>query len=48
VPKDLDARKLSGAIRHLRPKLDAIQESALPLLSFISKADLTRNRRASA
>lgn len=45
TPRDLDAKKLSGAIRHLRPKLDKIHP-ALPLLSFISKAD--RDRRASA
>ena len=48
TPKDLDARKLSGAIRHLRPKLEEINEFAFPLLSFISKADADRNRRASA
>ena len=46
-PKDLDARKLSGAVRTLRPRLNAIHESAIPLLSFISKAD-DRRRRASA
>jgi hypothetical protein len=46
TPKDLDAKKLSGAVRHLRPKLDKIHESAFPLLSFISKAD--RDTRASA
>ena len=45
--KDLDARKLSEIVRHLRPRLDKIHESALPLLSFISKADLDRSRRAS-
>ena len=38
-PKDLDAAKLSGTARLLRPKLSQIHESALPLLSFISKAD---------
>jgi hypothetical protein len=46
TPKDLDAKKLSGAVRHLRPKLDKIHESVFPLLSFISKAD--RDTRASA
>jgi hypothetical protein len=45
APKDLNAKKLSGAVRHLRPKLDKIHESAFPLLSFISKAD--RDKRAS-
>jgi hypothetical protein len=46
TPKDLNAKKLSGAVRHLRPKLDEIHETAFPLLSFISKAD--RDKRASA
>jgi hypothetical protein len=48
APKDLDARKLSGAVRHLRPKLDAIHESAFPLLTFISKADAHRSKLVSA
>lgn len=38
-PRDLDVLKLAGTTRLLRPKLDAIHESAMPLLSFISKAD---------
>jgi len=46
APQNLNAKKLSGVVRHLRPKLDEIHESAFPLLSFISKAD--RDRRASA
>ncbi|HET7413546.1 MAG TPA: hypothetical protein VFJ18_12890 [Pararhizobium sp.] len=37
--KDVDARKLSGAIRHVRPKLSHIGEEAFPLFSFISKGD---------
>ena len=44
APKDLDARKLSGAVRHLRPKLDEINEFAFPLLSFVSKADVERRK----
>ena len=44
TPKDLDARKLSGAVRHLRPKLSEIKEFAFPLLSFISAADVERRR----
>lgn len=40
TPKDLDARKVSGVIRHLRPRLSAIQESAFPLLSFISNREV--------
>jgi hypothetical protein len=46
--KDLDAKKLAGFIGHLQPKLEQIHESALPLLSFISRADFNRNKRASA
>jgi hypothetical protein len=46
--KDLDAKKLAGFIRHLRPRLEQIHEPALPLLSFISRADFYRNKRASA
>lgn len=38
-PRDLDISKLTGTVRRLRPKLDEIDESALPLLSFVSKAD---------
>lgn len=48
APKDLDAKKLSGALRHLRPKLIEIQEFAIPLLSFISQADLRRHKRVTA
>lgn len=44
-PKDLDVAKLTGTVRKLRPKLDKIEESAFPLLSFISAADY--NARAS-
>ena len=39
VPKDLDARKVTGLVRHVRPKLTAIGEGAFPLMSFISKGD---------
>jgi hypothetical protein len=46
--KDLDGKKLAGFIGHLRPKLKQIHEPALPLLSFISRADFYRNKRASA
>lgn len=48
APKDVDAKKLSGALRHLRPKLSEIDESAIPLLSFISQADWRRHKRATA
>lgn len=44
TPKDLDAKKLSGAVRHIRPKLAEIGESAFPLLSFISKGEFDAER----
>lgn len=38
--KDLDSRKVAGAVRHVRPKLsEQLDEWAFPLLSFISKGD---------
>jgi len=38
-PKDLDASKLSGAVRNVRPKLRDIGEAAFPLFSFVSRRD---------
>ena len=46
--KDLDAKKLAGFIGHLQPRLEQVHETALPLVSFISRAELNRNKRASA
>lgn len=37
--RDIDARKISGAVRHVRPKLSAIGELAFPMLSFITQSD---------
>lgn len=45
---DLDPKKLAGFVAHLRPRLEQMQETALPLLYFISSAELNRNKRASA
>lgn len=45
---ELDARKISGAIRYLRPKLSAIKETAFPVLSFISNADLETGKVGAA
>lgn len=42
TPKDLDARKVSGAVRNVRPKLFALGEKAFPLLSFITQGDARR------
>lgn len=38
-PSDLDARKMAGAVRQVRPKLAEIGEEAFPLLSFVSERD---------
>lgn len=48
TPKDLDARKISGAVRHVRPVLSEIGETAFPILSFISQADMGSAQLASA
>lgn len=37
--KSLDARKASGLLRHMRPKIADLGEDAFPILSFISKAE---------
>ena len=44
----LNARKASGLLRHIRSRLDEIQESRFPLLFFISKADDEKKRPAAA
>jgi len=46
--RDLDAKKLAGFIGHLQPRLEQMHETALPLVYFISSAELSRNKRASA
>lgn len=38
-PKDIDIKKLSGVVRHVRPRLTDIGEESFPLFSFISKGD---------
>ena len=43
-----DPRSVSGLESNLRPVLDKVNESAFPLISFISKADLPRPRRVTA
>lgn len=48
TPKEADAKKMTGAVRKLRPKLEQISEYAFPLLSFISKSDYAAAGRASA
>jgi hypothetical protein len=45
-PSALNARKLSGAVRRLRPRLEEINEKAFPLLNFISEADARPQRAA--
>ncbi|MCA3555742.1 hypothetical protein [Aestuariivirga sp.] len=46
--KNIDAGKLTGAVRHVRPKLRDIGEDAFPLFSFISKGDWGAGRLKSA
>ena len=40
APKHSEIRKLSGVVRHVRPKLTEVGEKAFPLFSFISKDDV--------
>jgi hypothetical protein len=40
LPKNVDTSMLSGAVRHIRPKLAEMDEMAFPLLSFISDREL--------
>ncbi|MFY8099787.1 MAG: hypothetical protein ACOVOA_07480 [Allorhizobium sp.] len=46
--KDIDARKLTGAVRNVRLRLRDMNEDAFPLFSFISKGDWGAERRKSA
>lgn len=46
--RDLNAKKLAGFTGHLQPRLEQMHETALPLVYFISRAELSRNKRASA
>jgi hypothetical protein len=48
LPKDINVRNLSAAVRHIRPKLAKIGETAFPLISFISKAEAGRALRGAA
>jgi hypothetical protein len=48
TPKDVDALNLTGAVRQVRPRLRAINETAFPLFSFISKGDWSAERLKSA
>ncbi|MBO9100017.1 MULTISPECIES: hypothetical protein [unclassified Rhizobium] len=38
-PLHIDARMISGAIRHVRPHLEKLGEKAFPLMSFVSRRD---------
>lgn len=46
--KDIDALKLTGAVRQVRPLLREMNENAFPLFSFISKRDWGAERLKSA
>jgi hypothetical protein len=47
-PKNVDARELLGAVRHVRPKLSEIGEDAFPLFSFVSKGEFKDSRLGSS
>lgn len=40
APRHSDIRRLVGAVRHVRPKLMEVGETAFPLFSFISRDDV--------
>ncbi len=48
TPKDLLTDSVSGAARHIRPKLNEIGERAFPIFSFISKKELEAGGGAAA
>jgi hypothetical protein len=45
-PKKVDTTGLSSVVRHIRPKLKAIEEQAFPLFSFISDKEIKGMRVA--
>lgn len=46
--KHLDARKASGVLRHLRPKIAEIGEDAFPIMSYIAKSELGKHKTEAA
>ncbi len=44
----LEAHKLAGLARHVRPRLEERQNVAFPIFRFISKSDNDRLRHAAA
>jgi hypothetical protein len=46
--KDLDAGAVSGAVRHIRPKLSKMGFDEFPLFSFIADSDVGAGKLASA
>ena len=46
--KDIDAKKLVGAVRKIRPFLLDMDEDAFPIFSFISKKDYSELNREPA
>lgn len=40
-----DSKKMLGFVRHLRPKLEQIQEEGFPIVSYISKDDADELKR---
>ena len=46
--EDVDASKILGAVRQVRPKLIELGENAFPLFSFIAQGDISAGRREPA
>lgn len=44
----IDTSRVSGLIRHIRPKMAEIGEDAFPVLSFIAKSELGKMKAGSA
>lgn len=41
--KPLDSHRTLGLVRHLRPRMAELGETAFPVLSYIAKSELGRN-----
>lgn len=46
--KQLDARKTSGVLRHMLPKMAEIGEYAFPVISFVAKSEIGKTKPAAA
>jgi hypothetical protein len=46
--KDVDVSRLTGAVRHVRPKLFEADEKAFPVISFISRKEAGASKLVAA